>query len=320
MPNPRLRPRPGLETFRELEQAKLEQAKLNCNRPCRRARAWTARCAGPPPGWRGRYLRHGCCLSSTRRPSAAGRCAPAGLATRRNLLQPCLCCPFPVLATAAGAEHGRSSLASQAPPLPPRSKQCTPVQGEALPFQGTVAQLMEKLAAAGVGQRPVIFVSHRQGGAQNCGNLTCPEPIGMDSPGVELWISPLLAPCARSSPPPCSRASRAPAPALPPLRCIRSLVVKDIIASVLTPCPGSSLPSAAWAAWWSRTCWSLRGSRRTSGCAGGLASSSERLGAGVVLPGGWCRAAALGRLALGTAAPARDVGLHTQPRALFTLQ
>lgn len=37
-------------------------------------------------------------------------------------------------------------------------------EGEALPFQGTVAQLMEKLAAAGVGQRPVIFVSHSMGG------------------------------------------------------------------------------------------------------------------------------------------------------------
>lgn len=36
------------------------------------------------------------------------------------------------------------------------------LQGEALPFQGTVAQLMEKLVAAGVGQRPVVFVSHRQ--------------------------------------------------------------------------------------------------------------------------------------------------------------
>ncbi|KAL4419867.1 hypothetical protein ABPG75_006965 [Micractinium tetrahymenae] len=37
-------------------------------------------------------------------------------------------------------------------------------EGEALPFQGTVAQLMEKLAAAGVGQRPVIFVTHSMGG------------------------------------------------------------------------------------------------------------------------------------------------------------
>lgn len=34
-------------------------------------------------------------------------------------------------------------------------------QGESLPFRHTVHQLMEKLAAAGVGQRPVIFVCHR---------------------------------------------------------------------------------------------------------------------------------------------------------------
>lgn len=38
------------------------------------------------------------------------------------------------------------------------------LQGESLPFQHTVALLLEKLAAAGVGQRPVIFVSHSMGG------------------------------------------------------------------------------------------------------------------------------------------------------------
>lgn len=38
------------------------------------------------------------------------------------------------------------------------------LQGESLPFRHTVHQLMEKLAAAGVGQRPVIFVCHRWGG------------------------------------------------------------------------------------------------------------------------------------------------------------
>jgi hypothetical protein len=45
------------------------------------------------------------------------------------------------------------------PACPPLSAAC--LQGESLPFQHTVAQLMEKLAAAGVGQRPVIFVCHR---------------------------------------------------------------------------------------------------------------------------------------------------------------
>ena len=46
--------------------------------------------------------------------------------------------------------------------MPPHSLPPPPTpQGESLPFQHTVAQLMEKLAAAGVGQRPVIFVCHR---------------------------------------------------------------------------------------------------------------------------------------------------------------
>ena len=34
-------------------------------------------------------------------------------------------------------------------------------QGESLPMRGTIGQLQERLAAAGVGHRPVIFVCHR---------------------------------------------------------------------------------------------------------------------------------------------------------------
>ena len=35
------------------------------------------------------------------------------------------------------------------------------LQGESLPLRGTVGQLMDKLASAGVGQRPVVFICHR---------------------------------------------------------------------------------------------------------------------------------------------------------------
>ena len=35
------------------------------------------------------------------------------------------------------------------------------VQGESLPLWGTVGQLMDQLTAAGVGERPVVFVCHR---------------------------------------------------------------------------------------------------------------------------------------------------------------
>lgn len=35
------------------------------------------------------------------------------------------------------------------------------VQGESLPLRGTVGQLMDKLAAAGVGHRPTIYICHR---------------------------------------------------------------------------------------------------------------------------------------------------------------
>ncbi len=35
------------------------------------------------------------------------------------------------------------------------------LQGESLPMRGTVGQLQERLAAAGVGHRPTIFVCHR---------------------------------------------------------------------------------------------------------------------------------------------------------------
>lgn len=36
-----------------------------------------------------------------------------------------------------------------------------PLQGQSLPLWGTVGQLMDQLTAAGVGQRPVVFVCHR---------------------------------------------------------------------------------------------------------------------------------------------------------------
>jgi len=35
------------------------------------------------------------------------------------------------------------------------------MQGESLPLWGTVGQLMDQLTAAGVGERPVVFVCHR---------------------------------------------------------------------------------------------------------------------------------------------------------------
>ena len=35
------------------------------------------------------------------------------------------------------------------------------VQAESMPLHGTVGQLLNRLIAAGVGQRPVIFVTHR---------------------------------------------------------------------------------------------------------------------------------------------------------------
>lgn len=34
-------------------------------------------------------------------------------------------------------------------------------QAESMPLHGTVGQLLNRLIAAGVGQRPVIFVTHR---------------------------------------------------------------------------------------------------------------------------------------------------------------
>lgn len=39
--------------------------------------------------------------------------------------------------------------------------ECNVLQGESLPLRGTVGQLMDKLASAGVGQRPVVFICHR---------------------------------------------------------------------------------------------------------------------------------------------------------------
>lgn len=35
------------------------------------------------------------------------------------------------------------------------------LQAESMPLHGTVGQLLNRLIAAGVGQRPVIFVTHR---------------------------------------------------------------------------------------------------------------------------------------------------------------
>lgn len=43
---------------------------------------------------------------------------------------------------------------------PTDSESCC-VKGESLPMRGTIGQLQERLAAAGVGHRPVIFVCHR---------------------------------------------------------------------------------------------------------------------------------------------------------------
>jgi protein SERAC1 len=37
-------------------------------------------------------------------------------------------------------------------------------EGESLPFEPTAEQLAAKLVAAGVGQRPVVFVTHSMGG------------------------------------------------------------------------------------------------------------------------------------------------------------
>lgn len=34
-------------------------------------------------------------------------------------------------------------------------------QAESMPLHGTVGQLLNRLIAAGIGQRPVIFVTHR---------------------------------------------------------------------------------------------------------------------------------------------------------------
>jgi len=38
------------------------------------------------------------------------------------------------------------------------------VQGESLPLEDTVERVMVQLAAAGVGQRPLVFVAHSMGG------------------------------------------------------------------------------------------------------------------------------------------------------------
>ena len=37
-------------------------------------------------------------------------------------------------------------------------------QGESLPLEDTVERVMVQLAAAGVGQRPIVFVAHSMGG------------------------------------------------------------------------------------------------------------------------------------------------------------
>lgn len=66
---------------------------------------------------------------------------------------------------ACGMHVPASCMLRACPPSPPTNwaaQHClAALQGESLPFRHTVHQLMEKLAAAGVGQRPVIFVCHR---------------------------------------------------------------------------------------------------------------------------------------------------------------
>ncbi len=52
------------------------------------------------------------------------------------------------------------------------------LQGSSLPIRATVGQLMDRLTAAGVGERPVIFVAHRWGSwlrmtARIMGLITC---------------------------------------------------------------------------------------------------------------------------------------------------
>ena len=50
-------------------------------------------------------------------------------------------------------------------------------QAESMPLHGTVGQLLNRLIAAGVGQRPVIFVTHRSAPAPH----TCTLESGFEA-------------------------------------------------------------------------------------------------------------------------------------------
>lgn len=58
----------------------------------------------------------------------------------------------------------QKTCAEEGDPTGPVSSTCLSrggMQGESLPLWGTVGQLMDQLTAAGVGERPVVFVCHR---------------------------------------------------------------------------------------------------------------------------------------------------------------
>ena len=44
-------------------------------------------------------------------------------------------------------------------------------QGESLPLWGTVEQLTDRLTAAGIGQRPVVFIAHRHALSPQAGGV-----------------------------------------------------------------------------------------------------------------------------------------------------
>ena len=121
------------------------------------ARLLSLEYAAPASGWEVRLLPR---LALHLRCMPGGCCAPGQAGHPR---------PWRPSAAMLLVLHPPSSACPCLPPsaaLPACLLFCLPLlpalQGESLPFQHTVAQLMEKLAAAGVGQRPVIFVCHRR--------------------------------------------------------------------------------------------------------------------------------------------------------------